>query len=61
MISRFERTSALDQLADALRRADATWRGAEIQEWDRLPESAQREWRDVARAAATAVYEEISV
>jgi hypothetical protein len=59
---RFDRrSSALDQLADALRRADTTWRGAEIDEWAQLSESEQQEWRDVARAAATAVYEEISV
>jgi hypothetical protein len=51
-------------LADALRRADATWHGDEIGEWDewaKLPESQRREWRAVARAAATVVYEEISM
>jgi hypothetical protein len=57
---RFERGGALDLLADALRRADATWHGAEIHEWDTLPEFEKRQWRGLARLAATAVYEEIS-
>jgi hypothetical protein len=57
---RFERSGALDLLADALRRADATWHGDEIYEWDTLPEFEKQEWRSLARGAATAVYEEIS-
>jgi hypothetical protein len=53
-------TSELDRLADALRRADATWRGAETFEvWDELSESQQKRWRATARRAATAVFEEI--
>jgi hypothetical protein len=31
--------SAVDRLADALRRADATWRGGELVAWDELTES----------------------
>jgi len=58
---RFERSSALDLLADALRRADATWHGGELDEWAQLVESEQERWRDLARVAATAVYEEIAV
>jgi hypothetical protein len=58
---RFERYSALDLLADALRRADATWYGDEIREWDQLPKFQQQQWREMARVAATAVHEEISV
>lgn len=57
---RFERSGALDLLADALRRADATWHGDRIYEWDTLPEFEKRQWRSLARVAATAVYEEIS-
>lgn len=57
---RFDRHSALDLLADALRRADATWRGGEIVPWDDVSEGQQREWRAVALRAATAVYEEVS-
>lgn len=57
---RFERHSALDLLADALRRADATWYGDELREWDELAEFKQQQWRSLARVAATAVYEEIS-
>jgi hypothetical protein len=57
---RFERHSALDLLADALRRADATWHGDELREWDELAEFQQQQWRSMARVAATAVYEEIS-
>jgi hypothetical protein len=58
---RFARTtSALDRLADALRRSDATWRGAETLEvWDELSESQQKQWRATARRAATAAFEEI--
>jgi hypothetical protein len=53
-------TSELDRLADALRRADATWRGAETLEgWDELSESQQEQWRATARRAAAAVFEEI--
>jgi hypothetical protein len=55
----FSRTSsALDRLADALRRADATWHGGEIFAWDQLTESDREEWRTMARRAATAVVEE---
>ena len=57
---RFERSSALDLLADALRRADATWHADQIAEWRDLPEFERREWRALARFAATAVHEEIS-
>jgi hypothetical protein len=59
---RFARTtSALDQLADALRRSDATWRGGEIFEWTKLTESEQELWRTIASSAATTVFEEITV
>jgi hypothetical protein len=58
---RFGRRGALDQLADALRRADATWHGGELPEWEQLAELEQQQWRDVARAAATAVCDEIAV
>ena len=54
------RTSALDRLADALRRSDATWRDAEILEWDQLPEFEQDEWRRMARIAAAEVSNEIT-
>jgi hypothetical protein len=58
---RFARTtSALDQLADALRRADATWTGAELIVWDELPESDREEWRTMALRAAATVFEEIT-
>ena len=57
---RFERHSALDLLADALRRADATWHGDALREWDELAEVQQEQWRALARVAATTVYEEIS-
>ena len=59
---RFVRTpSTLDRLADALRRADATWSGSEVSdEWERLPEVVQERWRGVARDAATTVFEEIN-
>jgi hypothetical protein len=57
---RFERSSALDLLADALRRSDATWHGNEIREWDQLTETRREQWRAMARVAATTVYEEIS-
>jgi hypothetical protein len=53
-------TSALDRLADALRRADATWSGGEIFEWDELTESDRERWRTKARGAATTVVEEIT-
>src|SRR5215208_4708906 len=52
-------TGALDRLADSLRRADATWHGGEIFQWDALPESAREQWRAMARTAAAAVSEEI--
>jgi hypothetical protein len=59
---RFARTtSALDRLADALRRADATWHGGEIFEWDELSESDRDQWRTMARSVATTVVEEITV
>ena len=55
----FSRTSsALDRLADALLRADATWHGDEICAWDELTESDREEWRAMARRAAAAVVEE---
>lgn len=58
---RFARTtSALDQLADALRRADATWTGAELIVWDELTESDREEWRTMALRAAATVFEEIT-
>jgi hypothetical protein len=50
--------SAVDRLADALRRADATWRGGELVAWDELTESNKEEWRTVALRAAAAVFEE---
>jgi hypothetical protein len=52
--------SAVDRLADALRRADATWRGGELVAWDELPESTQEEWRTTALRAAAAVFEEVT-
>jgi hypothetical protein len=58
---RFGRRSALDLLADALRRADATWHGGELREWEQLAEPERQQWRDTARAAATAVCQEIAV
>jgi hypothetical protein len=55
----FSRTSsALDRLADALRRADATWHGGEIFAWEELTEADRDEWRAMARRAAAAVVEE---
>ena len=58
---RFDRmTSALDRLADALRRADATWRGNEVVEWASIAESEKDQWRAVAQDAATAVCEEVT-
>jgi hypothetical protein len=57
---RFARTTnALDQLADALQRADATWRGGAVVEWEQLSEAEQDDWRALARAAATTVVDEI--
>ena len=53
-------TSALDRLADALRRADATWRGGDLLEWAALSESDREEWRAMARSAAAAVFEEMT-
>lgn len=52
--------TALDRLADALRRADASWAGGVPVEWEELRESERAEWREVASDAATAVAEEIS-
>jgi hypothetical protein len=58
---RFARTTnALDQLADALRRADATWTGGELIVWDELTESDREEWRTMALRAAATVFEEIT-
>lgn len=58
---RFGRTtSALDRLADALRRADATWRGGELIAWDELTEPDREEWRTTALNAAAEVFEEIT-
>ena len=58
---RFGRTaSALDRLADALRRADATWDCRELLEWDQISESDRDQWRAMARRAATRVVEEIT-
>jgi hypothetical protein len=51
--------TALDRLADALRRADASWAGGVPVEWEELRESERAEWRDVASDAATAVAEEM--
>ena len=51
-------TSALDLLADALRRADATWHGGEMLTWDQITEAEREEWRSVARRAVTAVVDE---
>ena len=53
-------TSALDRLADALQRADATWRGGEPVEWAALTESEREQWRAMARSAAAAVFEEMT-
>jgi hypothetical protein len=50
--------SAVDRLADALQRADSTWRGGEISRWDELTESEQEQWRAMARTAVRAVAEE---
>jgi hypothetical protein len=52
--------SAVDRLADALRRADATWRGGELVAWEELNESTQEEWRTMALRAAAAVFEEVT-
>jgi len=51
-------TSALDRLADALRRADATWHGGEMLPWDQVTEADRQEWRSVARRAVIAVLDE---
>jgi hypothetical protein len=51
--------TALDRLADALRRADASWAGGVPAEWEELSESERAEWREVATDAATAVAEEM--
>jgi hypothetical protein len=52
--------SAVDRLADVLRRADATWRGGELVAWDELSESTKEEWRTMALKAAAAVFEEVT-
>jgi hypothetical protein len=52
-------TSALDRLADALRRAEATWHGGEISAWDELTESDREQWRTMALREAAAVFEEV--
>ena len=58
---RFARpTSALDRLADALRRAEASWQRGEVLDWDQLTESDREEWRTLARLAALEVVEELS-
>jgi hypothetical protein len=58
---RFERTnSALEQLADTLRRADLTWQWEDIHTWDDLTESEREEWLSLARSAASSAYEELS-
>ena len=41
-------TSALDRLADALRRANATWHGEEMLTWDQITEAEREEWRRVS-------------
>jgi hypothetical protein len=57
---RFARTtSALDQLADVLRRSEATWRSGTTTEWEQLSEAEQDDWRAVARTAVATVAEEI--
>jgi hypothetical protein len=58
--TRFGRNSALELLADALRRAEATWQSEGIHDWNALQESEREEWRAVARVAANSVYEEMS-
>ena len=57
---RFDRGSALDRLADALRRADATWRGGELDTWEGLALPDKERWRAMARTAAIAVHEEMT-
>jgi hypothetical protein len=58
---RFARpTSALDRLADALRRAEASWQSAEVLDWDQLTQSDREEWRNLARLAALEVVAELS-
>jgi hypothetical protein len=58
---RFANTvTALDRLADALRRADASWAGGMPVEWEELSDSERAEWREVAFDAATAVAEEMN-
>jgi hypothetical protein len=58
---RFARKSALDSLADALRRAEVTWQAEGVNSWHAVPDSEREEWRELARVAAGAVYEEMSV
>ena len=57
---RFRRGSSLDLLADALRRADVTWRTERLQEWSAVSDVEQQRWRDLAREAADVVHEETS-
>ena len=57
---RFKRGSSLDLLADALRRADITWRTERIKEWGSVSDEERQRWRDLARDAADAVHEETS-
>lgn len=52
--------TALDRLADALRRADASWAGGVPVEWEELSETEREEWREVATDAAAAVAEELA-
>jgi hypothetical protein len=52
-------SSALDRLADALRRAEATWHGGELFAWDELTESDREQWRRMALREAAAVFQEI--
>ena len=58
---RFARpTSALDRLADALRRAETSWQRGDVLDWDQLAESDREEWCNMARLAALAVVEQLS-
>ena len=49
---RFTRGSSLDLLADALRRADVTWRTERMEEWRSVSDVERQRWRDLARDAA---------
>jgi hypothetical protein len=57
---RFTSGSSLDLLADALRRADVTWRTERIEEWGSMSDVERQRWRDLAREAADVVHEETS-